>query len=404
MKTAHIVGMMGARMNYAVPMILHSQGMLAILCTDYAIPNWLERGLSIFPDVVIPDDIRRLQSRKAHGIPEGLVKSFNSFGIEYWFRLRKSLSEKERIAVFLWAGRTFCKLLNKNMPESANSIYVYNTAGLETLEYARARGMKTVLEQSSAPRETEEAIMEKEYSLFRDWEDSSACHSPEYAKRQHDEWQLADTIICGSEFVRECVIENGGPGSKCKVVPYGIEIPEKTTPKDRKHGGPIRVLFAGRISLQKGVQYLLKCANKLRGTASVRCVGTPMINPSVLASYAQFVEFTGAVPRQDMASHYQWADVFVLPSLCEGSAIVTYEALAHGVPVICTPNSGSTVRDGYNGFIVPLRDADAISAKLLELSRNDNLLGYLSSNALLSAHELSIEAYGKRLLNTINTP
>jgi glycosyltransferase involved in cell wall biosynthesis len=76
------------------------------------------------------------------------------------------------------------------------------------------------------------------------------------------------------------------------------------------------------------------------------------------------------VTRQEVRRHYQWADVFVFPSLCEGSAMVTYEALAAGLPVITTPNAGSVVRDGVDGFIVPIRDAEAIAAKLDLLARD----------------------------------
>ncbi len=56
------------------------------------------------------------------------------------------------------------------------------------------------------------------------------------------------------------------------------------------------------------------------------------------------------------------ADVFVFPSLFEGSAVVTYEALACGLPCIVTPRPGSVVRDGVEGLIVPARDVEALAA------------------------------------------
>lgn len=82
---------------------------------------------------------------------------------------------------------------------------------------------------------------------------------------------------------------------------------------------------------------------------------------------ARDCELVGAVPRQEIAKQYAWADVFVLPSICEGSATVCYEALASGLPVITTPNSGSVVRDGLDGFIVPIRNSEAIREKLARL-------------------------------------
>jgi glycosyltransferase involved in cell wall biosynthesis len=66
-----------------------------------------------------------------------------------------------------------------------------------------------------------------------------------------------------------------------------------------------------------------------------------------------------------MADLYAWADVFLLPSICEGSAMVTYEALSWGLPVITTHNAGSIVRDTVDGWLVPIRDSEAIAKKLL---------------------------------------
>ena len=61
------------------------------------------------------------------------------------------------------------------------------------------------------------------------------------------------------------------------------------------------------------------------------------------------------------------ADVFVFPSLFEGSAVVTYEALACGLPSVVTPNAGSVVRDGLEGFVVPPRDVEALAARMEQL-------------------------------------
>ena len=74
------------------------------------------------------------------------------------------------------------------------------------------------------------------------------------------------------------------------------------------------------------------------------------------------------VPRSEVIRHYEWADIFLLPSLCEGSATSTYEALTAGLPVVCTPNCGSVVRHGTEGYLVPIRDPGAISDRLEALA------------------------------------
>jgi glycosyltransferase involved in cell wall biosynthesis len=116
---------------------------------------------------------------------------------------------------------------------------------------------------------------------------------------------------------------------------------------------------------------------------------------------ADNVELTGAIPRSEIIGPYTWADVFLLPSICEGSATVIYEALAAGIPVICTANAGSVVRDGIEGFIVPIRDHQAIIDKVELLATNPELRYEMSKNAKVRASEFTLDRYGQRLLNIL---
>ena len=127
-------------------------------------------------------------------------------------------------------------------------------------------------------------------------------------------------------------------------------------------------------------------------------VGAVQVLPEAERRLREHVQLTGAIPRADVAAQYDWADVFLLPSLCEGSATSTYEAMFQGLPVICTPQTGSVVRDGGDGFIVPARDADAIAEKLELLAAKPGLLAELSENARQYAANFTLEKYGERLI------
>jgi glycosyltransferase involved in cell wall biosynthesis len=89
--------------------------------------------------------------------------------------------------------------------------------------------------------------------------------------------------------------------------------------------------------------------------------------------------------------------VFVYPSLHEGSAIATYEALASGLPVITTANSGSVVRDSSEGFIVPIRDVEALKEKILLLYGDRQLREEMGRNARKRAEDFTWSAYRRRL-------
>jgi glycosyltransferase involved in cell wall biosynthesis len=115
------------------------------------------------------------------------------------------------------------------------------------------------------------------------------------------------------------------------------------------------------------------------------------------------VQVLGPIPRSEIVDQFAWADVFLLPSICEGSATVTYEALACGLPVVCTPNTGSVVRDGVDWFIVPVRDVGAIVGNLETLACRPGLRLTMSRRAKARAADFTLQKYGQRLIESLET-
>lgn len=216
-------------------------------------------------------------------------------------------------------------------------------------------------------------------------------------QREHREQDLADQIICGSSFVRDSLVARGVDAKKISVVPLGrlkdqqlIPCQSVTqTPKERGDG--LRILFIGAVGLRKGIPYLLAAIRELQGKIPFTCkvVGSLEIKYQRASEYSDVCEFLGKIPRSQIPELYTWADVFVLPSLCEGSAMVTYESLISGVPVITTYNSGSVVRDSVDGFIVPIRNTELIVEKLLKIYTMGNQYNLMNNT----------QEYLKKLLN-----
>jgi glycosyltransferase involved in cell wall biosynthesis len=113
--------------------------------------------------------------------------------------------------------------------------------------------------------------------------------------------------------------------------------------------------------------------------------------------------YVGQVPRSRVMDEFRRADLFVLPSLCDSFALVHLEAMACGVPVITTPNCGSVVRDGVDGFIVPIRDAAAIADKVELLLTDRGLRARMGRSARERAKEFTWARYGERLIGALNT-
>jgi glycosyltransferase involved in cell wall biosynthesis len=407
-----IVAQMGARMHYAVPVLLHRAGMLAQLYTDAYAGNGslLKPGLRLsaaVPKGLCPPWLKRLQGRREDGLPGTRVTAFNLFGIRYVLALGQAKTLKERERLDLEYGQRFCRLVIKHSLKGANGVYAFNNVALELFHYAREQGMRTILDQISAPYQIEHQLFSEEYALFPGWE-SPYLGLEVWGRRLEQEaaeWARAEGVICGSPFVAEGLASLGVNQDKLHVTPYGIDIRRfETTAKKWEGRRELRVLFVGGITLRKGVQYLYKAMEKMRTAAVVwRLVGPVLIQEPYRRLLQSYCELTGPVPRVEIRQHYDWADVFVFPSVCEGSAAVTYEALAAGLPVITTPNAGSVVKDGIDGFIVSIRDVEGLTEKIDLLAGNPELLAWLSQNALKKAREYSWEKYGERLVNRIKS-
>jgi glycosyltransferase involved in cell wall biosynthesis len=248
-------------------------------------------------------------------------------------------------------------------------------------------------------------MLEVERHLFPGWEHARRVDrtvNQRFIARERDEWEAADAILAGSEYVVQSIGEVKGPVQKCVVVPYGIAFTPDTGFQRGLRQGALRVLTVGLVGLTKGSPYILQAAKRLRGTATFRLVGPIAVSARAAGELARYVELTGPVLRSEVQAHFFWADVFLLPSLSEGSATVVYEALAAGLPVICTPNTGSVVRDSVDGYIVPIRDTDAIVKKVAFFASDPALRREMSHNARQRAEQYSLAAYSQRLLQALS--
>lgn len=395
-----IVAQLGARTHYALPMILHKAGMLEHFFTDiYPYKGFLNL-LTFVPSQIRPVPVKRLLGRRKIDIPSGKVTASTKFGLEYFMRLQ--FSQNNVLKTYLWAGKALCDLVLREGFKDASGVYTFNNAGLELMVEAKKKGLLTVMEQTIAPYETEQKLLEEEQIAFPNWDTRTVdiSYSEEFISHEHAEWEQADLIICGSEFVRSSIDKCGGPVDRCVVVPYGIDSSFSIT-KSARVSGPLRVLTVGSVGLRKGAPYILAAAKLLEGLAEFRMVGPINLADKVVDNFRKHVEVIGPIPRSELLEHYKWADVFLLPSLCEGSAIVCYEALSCGLPVITTPNAGSVVRDGIEGFIVSIRNPEAIAEKVQLFIDRPELLESMRESAMHRSGSFTVEHYGNRLTKAI---
>ena len=399
------VAQLGARMHYAVPRILCAAGMLERLYTDFAAVGPWPAVLKVLGTVSGAKGVLgRMNSRLPEGIPPGNITHWPAFGIEYYFRQRRA-PPAELAHVFEWAGAELCRRVVRYGLGKASAVYTYNSAGLELLEFSRARGARRMMEQTIAPILVEDRLLAEEHRSWPGWGKARQADPARarLAERERAEWECAELILCGSEFVRCGIAECGGPVARCRVVPYGADVPRAQAPRPARGEEKLRVLIVGEVGVRKGAPYVLQAARAAQKWAEFRWCGRVAVLPEAASRLQEHIELPGAVPRPQMPEHYAWADVFLLPSICEGSATACYEALAAGLPVVTTENAGSVVRDGIEGFIVPIRDAAAMVGRLETLHRDRELLDSAARAALKRSGDFTLAKYGERLLATLES-
>jgi glycosyltransferase involved in cell wall biosynthesis len=286
---------------------------------------------------------------------------------------------------------------------NADALYCMMDEFGPLLPAARAEGLKVVSELYI--RLSTDRIMNRERKDFPGWDDCALDYDSldRQMRPNRPLFTSVDCAICPSESVRDDAVQNFGfLDSRTAVVPYGAN-PELLALRNQPVPG--RVLFAGTAELRKGIHYFAMAAEQLRGRGfegEFRVAGN--VSSNVLQQpVCRQLTFLGRVPRAEMSGEFVSTDVLALPSLAEGSAEVTYEALACGVPVITTPEAGSVVRDGIDGRIVPSRDPAALADAIAEIVEDRNLRDRMAHNARERARDYTWERYGERLVTALKS-
>jgi glycosyltransferase involved in cell wall biosynthesis len=194
--------------------------------------------------------------------------------------------------------------------------------------------------------------------------------------REEREYRLADGIVVISSFAYRTFLEEGVPSEKVNLLVAGVREGPFRPPSDVVEarikritsGGRLRVLFVGALSFRKGLWDLEKVARTLANEEfDFQFVGpiTPEAT-KLVAKLKPYATFTGKQPQEGLAHKYAWADVFVFPTIEDGYPQVLAQASASALPILTTTNCSGPdlVREGENGWVVPIRRADLLLRRL----------------------------------------
>jgi len=376
----------GARHDYAIPTVLENAGVLERFYTDalgnVGLGRWLVHGHGL-PGV--GPALQRLGNRR---VSKAVAAKATSFALSSAFGS--------------WLGRDFAgrEMVRRGFGD-ATLIYSSLGWGRTFLKAARRRQIPVVVELYVRPSLWK--TYQAEFRAFPGWEEKLPCSDMEDAiGTERDPCLVADYVIVPAEGVRDDVAaEHGFPREKIVVLPYAVG---ETYFEIENRPVPGRVFFAGSASLGKGIHYVAMAAERLAASGHYEFRVAGSVQPRVVQQpLCRHLNFLGRVPRVEIGREFATADVFVLPTLSEGSASVTYEALACGLPVVTTNAAGSVVRDGLEGRIVPERDPETLAAAIEQLVEDRALRDRMAVAARERAQDYTWERYGERLLMTLKT-
>jgi glycosyltransferase involved in cell wall biosynthesis len=286
----------------------------------------------------------------------------------------------------------------------ASAVYAYEGGALQTFREARRLGIPTLYDLPSGHWYWERELMREEEqrcpalaALIPKLLDSDA-----HMREKDEEIALADVILVASQHVRR-TLEGVVPDEKIKVVPYGappVRPRPEPIPGPRR---PLKVLYAGFLHQRKGIGYLLQAIEMLGTDVELTLLGQRFAPNPMVDEACRRWRWLQMIPHAQVLDVMMQSDVLVLPSLSEGFGLVVTEALACGLPVIVTPNVGAAdlICNGREGFLVPIRSAEAIADRLDALNRDRELLAQMSQNAQLAAARQSWENYRQAWAETV---
>jgi glycosyltransferase involved in cell wall biosynthesis len=297
---------------------------------------------------------------------------------------RLGLSEPREARLILWRDAVFDRHVARVVRrERPRIVIAHDGQALATIRAAKRAGAIAVLNQTTGFVDKALAIYREEAARHPEFEDSLSSHlPPDVGADMRREALEANRVLAPSDYVRDSLLEIGVDGARIAMLPYGVDPARFTPGPPRPAGAPFRILFVGQIGQKKGIKYLLEAVRRLALPKSELVLAGRVIGSGrALAPYRDLFRHVAHVPYGEVHRLYQEADIFVFPSLHEGSAFANLEAMASGLPVITTPNAGSLVRDGEDGYVVPIRDVDALMARIEALHRDRALRARMGASA-----------------------
>jgi glycosyltransferase involved in cell wall biosynthesis len=299
-----------------------------------------------------------------------------------------------------WLGDLFDRHAATTLKRDGNIFVGWSAGCLNAIRQAKELGMITVVERGSSHMLTQLELLREEYGRHGV---KFVEHHPVITRKELKEYDEADYISIPSLFVKRTFLERGFPEERLLHNPYGVDLTHFYPVA--KEDSIFRVIYCGALSIRKGIGYLLQAFSELRlPGAELWLIGSrqPETESLLRRFESPYIRHLGPFREFELYKYYSQGSVFCMPSIEEGLAMVQPQAMACGLPLVCTTNTGGEdlIDDGKEGFVVPIRDVEALKEKILFLYENPDICRTMGMAARLKVQKgFTWFDYGERMSN-----
>jgi len=192
-------------------------------------------------------------------------------------------------------------------------------------------------------------------------------------ERELEEYKIADRIIVQSNFSYKSFIDMGFDKNKIKIIKgFGYDS-KNFYPLDYKYKNSFNIVYVGRITLNKGIAYLIEAFEKIQiANKKLKLYGIMSLDFKEYLKSIKLndnIEILNPIKHKDLKYIYSSSEVLVQPSLFDGWSMVVTEAIACGCPAVTTSNTGASdvIINGINGYVCPVMNSEALANNLNEI-------------------------------------
>jgi glycosyltransferase involved in cell wall biosynthesis len=336
-----------------------------------------------------------------YGIPRRKISSHPLKEILQWLWQRLPFPHKEVFGNPQYALHQIFDCASARALRDADILVASPSLYRHTMREAKWRGMMVIVDAGSSHSDYATRIVREEYERFGVTPPPFLLSDERMLDGDRRAFAEMDYIAVPSLFAKRSFISEGIPKEKLIHVPYGTDL-EEFCPEPKKDN-VFRVIYAGAMTLPKGVHYLLRAFTELNlPNSELLLVGScaDEMKP-FFKKYEGKFRWVDHVRQRELRHYYSQSSVFAIASIQEGLAMVQLQAMACGLPVIATTNTGAedVVREGVDGFILPIRDVDALKSKILFYYRNPEARARMGATARERvASGFTWDDYGDRIV------